>query len=253
MELFKNFSPLDHFCCDGGGPDEGTEWARWVAGLEPKIPVDFAWLLWWNFCSAMDNIVNPLTSDWPAELQYHSAGLTLFNEIFCDLVQRIRFAQEVEGVALMRPFTFESIVGPRGKAIDVDEKPYRVMSAYAVWCMDQCIEGLLTDQPQKAAMGGAYAFGCLEIAREYRDGVRDEARVKEILSEKQREAAGARHKENRQMKAEVMEWCKSEMHTFKSMDSAAEAIAGKLVPVTFRTARQWIGEWAKLEQSAGRQ
>lgn len=59
------------------------------------------------------------------------------------------------------------------------------------------------------------------------------------------------HKENRTMKREVFDWCDDNMINFKSMDSAAESIAGRLVPVKFRTARSWIAEWKKL-QSAGR-
>lgn len=62
--------------------------------------------------------------------------------------------------------------------------------------------------------------------------------------------ANKRHEENRGMKAEVFLWCDEHLGEFRSMDSAAEAIAGKLVPVTFRTARSWIGDWKKL-RSAG--
>ncbi|MFC7516592.1 hypothetical protein ACFQUU_16405 [Herbaspirillum sp. GCM10030257] len=63
--------------------------------------------------------------------------------------------------------------------------------------------------------------------------------------------ADARHTENRKMKSDVFAWCDENMARHKSMDSAAEAIAGKEVPVTFRTARSWIGEWKKL-RSAGK-
>ena len=62
--------------------------------------------------------------------------------------------------------------------------------------------------------------------------------------------AHARHKENHSMKAEVFEWLDQNMSSFASMDSAAEAIAGKVVPVAFRTARKWVGEHKKL-RSAG--
>jgi hypothetical protein len=63
--------------------------------------------------------------------------------------------------------------------------------------------------------------------------------------------ANARHAENRKLKLDVFEWCETNMRHFKSMDKAAEAIHGKLVPVGFRTAREWIGDWNK-SQSAGR-
>ena len=38
-------------------------------------------------------------------------------------------------------------------------------------------------------------------------------------------------------------WCETHLHEYPSMDAAAEAVAGKLVPVAFRTARSWIGEY----------
>jgi hypothetical protein len=58
-------------------------------------------------------------------------------------------------------------------------------------------------------------------------------------------AANARHAENRSMKKQVWEWYEANEQNYRSMDAAAEAIADKLVPVTFRTARGWIGECRK--------
>lgn len=58
--------------------------------------------------------------------------------------------------------------------------------------------------------------------------------------------AAARHAENRAMKKEVQDWLDANMTKFKSMDKAAEAIAGKVSPISFRTARDWVGEWRKL-------
>jgi len=55
-----------------------------------------------------------------------------------------------------------------------------------------------------------------------------------------------RHAENRAMKANVLAWCDQNIEKYKSLDKAAEAIAGKEVPVSFRTVRAWIGEWKKL-------
>jgi hypothetical protein len=63
-------------------------------------------------------------------------------------------------------------------------------------------------------------------------------------------AASIRHSENRSMKTQVFAWCDANRAKFKSMDATAEAIAGKLVPVKFRTARAWVGEWKKLRSAA---
>lgn len=60
------------------------------------------------------------------------------------------------------------------------------------------------------------------------------------------------HAENHAMKAQVFAWCEANIQDYPSMDAAAEAVAGKLVPVAFRTARKWIGEYRKKGQSARR-
>lgn len=66
-----------------------------------------------------------------------------------------------------------------------------------------------------------------------------------------REGAVARHQENRTLKAEVFAHLDANPPPYRGKDKAAESIAGKLVPVSFRTARKWIDDWEKL-RSAGR-
>jgi hypothetical protein len=65
-----------------------------------------------------------------------------------------------------------------------------------------------------------------------------------------RSAAMARHRENHAMKLQVRDWYEKHQKDYKSMDAAAEAAVEKIVPVKFRTARAWIGEWAKHLRSA---
>ncbi|TDP63006.1 hypothetical protein [Roseateles toxinivorans] len=71
-----------------------------------------------------------------------------------------------------------------------------------------------------------------------------------VISSNASGLAGKRHAENRAMKAEVFAWLDANMAQYKSMDAAAQAIAGVVVPVTFRTARDWVVGWKKL-RSAG--
>ena len=68
---------------------------------------------------------------------------------------------------------------------------------------------------------------------------------------KQSAAAIKRHQEHYQMKADVFDWLGSNMHNYKSMDATAEAIAGKVVPLAFRTVRKWVKEYKDM-QFAGR-
>lgn len=58
-----------------------------------------------------------------------------------------------------------------------------------------------------------------------------------------------RHAENHAMKDEVFCWLDENMRNFRSMDKAAEAIAGKVVPIAVRTARRWVGEWKNVRST----
>ncbi len=62
-------------------------------------------------------------------------------------------------------------------------------------------------------------------------------------------SAVKRHAETNAMKKEVFVWLDEHMHTFKSLDKAAEAVI-KQQPIAFRTARDWVGEWKKLRSAS---
>lgn len=100
----------------------------------------------------------------------------------------------------------------------------------------------------------AWADGLDEAIRENLDHQTFGALVELILQSSERAAqtarAVARHAENRSMKAEVFAWLDVHMKDYKSMDDAAEAVAGKGWPIKWRTARDWIAQWKAL-RSAG--
>jgi len=67
------------------------------------------------------------------------------------------------------------------------------------------------------------------------------------VSENARAAANIRHVENRAMKADIFAWLDANMTVEMSMDKATDQMMeAKLVPVTSRTIRGWVGEWKKL-------
>jgi len=70
-------------------------------------------------------------------------------------------------------------------------------------------------------------------------------KVSEVISDQAKKNAGLAHVEHRAMKSSVFDWCEKNLSNFKSMDQAAQAIAGVEVPVAFTTARSWIREWKK--------
>ena len=67
---------------------------------------------------------------------------------------------------------------------------------------------------------------------------------KRCLSSNARNAADARHAENREIAARIQAWYAENHHRFPSMDKAAEAVM-RIEPVAFKTARKHIGAAAK--------
>lgn len=95
------------------------------------------------------------------------------------------------------------------------------------------------------------------FAAAYKNTIECTCQAQQILgyaSTNARKAAFARHRENHEMKAQVWKWYSEHKEMYPSMDKAAEALVAsvKLVPVSFRTARAWIGEWVRDQRSARR-
>ncbi len=76
-----------------------------------------------------------------------------------------------------------------------------------------------------------------------------EEKAKKKISHAATKAARKRHAETDAMKGEVFAWCAAHLNEYPSMESAA-GVAIKLVPVAFRTARDWISEYRKTVQPA---
>ena len=123
----------------------------------------------------------------------------------------------------------------------------RQMQATAVEVL-LMVDGFLTAisraAPSKAIdwLSAAYMdlLACIELASEIIGTPRDSARA----------AALVRHRENREMKSQVFEWLDANRSNHPSMDKCAEVISRTVVPIAFRTARNWVGDWAKDRQSA---
>lgn len=112
-------------------------------------------------------------------------------------------------------------------------------------CVDAMRPGLEIDQQWWNVCWAHNALGRLRGAI---SGTTSGARG--AIADRAKLGAAARHKENRDMKNEAFAWLNLNRERFSSLDSAAEAIAGSVLPVKFRTAREWVGQWKKL-QSAG--
>lgn len=118
------------------------------------------------------------------------------------------------------------------------------LAVETMWSVDQCLQQML---------GASLPAAMRSLSLAYQNLFECTCQAQLILgfaSENARAAALARHRENHAMKAEVWRWYEQNHDKFKSMDAAAAAVAGKIVPVAFRTARGWIGECAKRLRSA---
>lgn len=93
------------------------------------------------------------------------------------------------------------------------------------------------------------SIALIEDARTLMD-LQYELGVQDGKSVAPKKGAEKRHAEHRVMKAEVFAWLDVNMSSFKSMDKAAEAIAGKVAPIAFRTARAWVGAWKKVRAAS---
>lgn len=78
-----------------------------------------------------------------------------------------------------------------------------------------------------------------------------EAKVAHKRSAVAREAAAKRHEEHDLCRQDVIQHYEENQASYKSVEAAARAIAGKLVPMTHRTVVEWIRAYKK-QQSAGK-
>jgi len=79
---------------------------------------------------------------------------------------------------------------------------------------------------------------------EYGQECADEGAFEKARADMGRKGANARHRENRAMKAEAFEWLDTNQPAI--LDAAASHISERLFPISWRTAREWAGEWRKL-------
>ncbi|MGX5650192.1 hypothetical protein ACWKW4_08050 [Hydrogenophaga borbori] len=95
----------------------------------------------------------------------------------------------------------------------------------------------------------AYLANGLRVAFHLRDD--DASTIEKARSEIARIAASSRHRENHAMRDQVFAWLDQHKTPEMSLEKAAEAMAGKLVPLSYRAVRDHCTAWNKLRR-AGR-
>ncbi|MFM0002737.1 hypothetical protein PQR57_17085 [Paraburkholderia dipogonis] len=181
-QYITNFSLSDYFGCDGGDPTSGP-WAEWIDGKADFVDHSFAQFMWWHFCEAQG-----LYLDIEATQR---KGEWLSAEAFEASVNRDLFLVESHSrmpLALADPFSFETAA----TSVPGDARTLaRLLLAYSIWCVDQMIDGLRSNDAKKASAASSYVLRALSLTHEYRE---DFPEVQDRLeSRKQSERARARH------------------------------------------------------------
>jgi hypothetical protein len=96
------------------------------------------------------------------------------------------------------------------------------------------------------------AWECCVQARIFQSVVENELFETADRSRRHVELARRRHSENYAMRDETLQYYVQHQSEFSSVESAAAAIAGKIVPVKHRTVVNWISEYRRM-QSARKQ
>lgn len=169
---------------------------------------------------------------------FYPEGMFSFGEMYVSrfleiILENIDSEKKFEDI-LNFADTFENI----GDFI-ADDTDLTLIAAYGLVVLDRLTENWLKLKKADFFYIHEQLFECCEICG---------AHISK--SAEARKKANLRHKENRAMKKEVFSWLEVNRSKFKSMDATADAIAGKIAPIAFRTARDWVGEWKKLRSAS---
>jgi hypothetical protein len=116
-----------------------------------------------------------------------------------------------------------------------DLQPFALLEA----AMAACAYAAQAIKAEKA--GDLVAAWCFTAKGNYWLGITVGAwSVRRESTASTKKATDARHAENRAMKAQVLAWYAKHAGSFSSKDDAAQAAAGTIVPVKFRTVRDWL-------------
>lgn len=183
------------------------------------------------------------------------AGLIGKNE-YTDTLATVEGHGEIEGIAWSlydRLHDNESIAELGAlrsaiNAVDIQKVRVVVMTASALNAFSVAAAEIRAGELQRGLdkLGEAFdAMALAEFDRGWAAAIEGKEEGRQGPSAFARMGADARHRENRSMREQVFSWLEDNMGAFSSMDAAAGAIAGKVVPVTWRTARDWVGQWKK--------
>jgi hypothetical protein len=126
---------------------------------------------------------------------------------------------------------------------EADAEEWRKCRAQARWLLDQLIDakhvrsmvGFEIDTLIRETLNASNIYAFIEL-------VAADTKAATVAV-----AASRRHAQNHAMRDIVHEWCNANMARYRSMDNAAEAVAGKVVHVAHTTARAWIKSWPGLQ------
>lgn len=112
---------------------------------------------------------------------------------------------------------------------------------HLVWMVtDYAVQSLRAEEREEVGTAWAFAADAVHWLGYLQGmfGARDVSNISIAM----RSLAELRHRENRAMREEAIQWYLANKDRIRTKDAAAEAIAGKLLPVKFRTVRDWLSK-----------
>ncbi|QSA97509.1 hypothetical protein [Methylococcus sp. EFPC2] len=131
-------------------------------------------------------------------------------------------------------------------SVGVRAESFMMASIARLYCKSAVFADLQGDSNKAwAHVGVAYYWLGMATGSSYPE----DTIIQDAMSRLAKKAATVRHAENRFIKEQALAHYEKNMGMYKSLDAAAEDIAGKVVPAKFRTVRKWLTQFNKLQSA----
>lgn len=161
-----------------------------------------------------------------------------------EFIQRIRGYGIADGDVILAYCRVAIAAGNQTYADNVGGRVFDAVIAYCVQAFKAHAAGQLTEAWAYACdaryWSGAYRVATLQAAGKKPPTIQDIARL----------GASKRHLENWTLKVVALDYYREHEAEFDTLDAAAEAIAGPVVPREWRTVRKWLTEYRKKARPA---
>lgn len=249
----KYLDPSEFACSMLGNPSEGTRWHRWIHGEEPQIHRQLAHDMWATLSQA-ENLFIHSSHPWttPDKYNWEKVGwntvVAQFDQDLDLFLDEIDLVLERVNCGLLSPHGFEHVVVCQQEIShckSLDKNIIRTMSAYSIYCLDLALRDLFEENQSGAVLRYAYSVTALEMCRMYIK-LQDPSGVaqKAARSSIGRTRAELRHKETRELEAEVIGYWKAVINPTSPnlSNEKSAALLKKVFPLATRTLSSYVAK-----------